>query len=174
MISTNVRCYSDLKQRQIGYSQKFDVQATHLRVPVNAVCTPATWLYLVWVEAPEFQLLLKQRPANVCRVMEFPGTETHHYDYYRPWIRQTCSRGQSVRFSYYVNSLLVKCKETHAFAPVRAFHVTQRLLHSSQEPTKSEVCPTQHFVTYFLLSVRNFAEPQRWGTAPCQLSATLE
>jgi hypothetical protein len=62
------------------------LQATYLRIPVNAVCTPTTWLYLVRVQAPELKLLLKQWPAHVCRVVQLPRTETYHYTYCRPTV----------------------------------------------------------------------------------------
>lgn len=39
---------------------------THL-----CVCHPTAGLHLVGVEAPELQLLLEQRPTNVCGIVQF-------------------------------------------------------------------------------------------------------
>jgi hypothetical protein len=51
---------------------------TDLCVPMNAVRAPTTRLYLVRIQAPEFQLFLKQWSAYVCGVVQLPRPETEH------------------------------------------------------------------------------------------------
>lgn len=51
-------------------------RVSDLSVTVDAVSRPAARLHLVGVQPPELQLLLKQRPAYVCRIMKLPRSET--------------------------------------------------------------------------------------------------
>jgi hypothetical protein len=51
---------------------------TDLCVSVNAVRTPTTRLYLVRIQAPEFQLFFKQWSAYICRIVQFSRPETVH------------------------------------------------------------------------------------------------
>lgn len=51
---------------------------TDLCVPVNAVRAPTTRLYLVRIQAPEFQLFFKQWSAYICRVVQLARSETVH------------------------------------------------------------------------------------------------
>lgn len=44
---------------------------THLSVSVYTIRRPAARFHLIRVQTPKFQFVLKQRPTNVCRVVEF-------------------------------------------------------------------------------------------------------
>jgi len=55
------------------FARLFSAPAAYLRVPVNAISGPATRFHLVRVQSPELQLVLEQRAADVCRIVEFAG-----------------------------------------------------------------------------------------------------
>lgn len=42
---------------------------------MDAVSAPAAWLDLIRVQSPKFQLLLKEWPANIRRIVQFPSPE---------------------------------------------------------------------------------------------------
>lgn len=56
-----------------GGQELDEQQCTHLGVPVDGVGHPATRLDLVGVQAPELELLLEERAADVRRIMQFAG-----------------------------------------------------------------------------------------------------
>jgi hypothetical protein len=49
---------------------------THLSVSVDAVRAPAARFHLVRVQPPKLQLLLEQRSAHICRVVQLSGPGT--------------------------------------------------------------------------------------------------